>query len=149
MNQSSERDFRKIALETRHLLLLAITHLRKKENIGASKISVEITENAIKNHLIEPRKPPTGAMIQRWIKNKNPPAWAVKSTTILLKNSTIFEPNENEKIPLAFTLTELYYDESPNNIYQQLPTNLQTNLSLDVLEKAKLAVGKKKFSGGS
>lgn len=149
MNESSPPDFRITALETRYLLLLAITHIRKKSHFGASEIAMEITTNAINNHLIEPRKPPTGAMLQRWIKNKNPPAWAIKSATLLLKDSMTFNPTENEKIPFSFTLAELYPDKSIDEIFEKIPSNLKPNISLDMLEKAKRAIGEKKVSDGN
>lgn len=148
MNQNTDQDFRKIAIETRYLLLLSITYIRKKAHIGASEIAIEITTTAIEHNLIEARPPPTGAMLQRWIKNKNPPAWAIKGATLLLTNSTKFEPNEKEQIPFAFTLIDLYPDESSENIFHKIPPNIRTTVPLELLEKAKRAVGKKKSFGG-
>lgn len=148
MNQNTDQDFRKIAIETRYLLLLSLTYIRKKAHVGASEIAMEITTTAIEHNFLEARPPPTGAMLQRWIKNKNPPAWAIKSATLLLTKSTTFEPNEKEQVPFAFTLIELYPDESTENIFHKIAPNIKTNVSLALLEKAKRAVGKKKSLGG-
>lgn len=148
MNQNTDQDFRKIAIETRYLLLLSLTYIRKKARIGASEIAIEIATTAIEHHLIEARPPPTGAMLQRWIKNKNPPAWAIKSATLLLTNTDTFEPNEKEQVPFAFTLIELYPDESFEIIFHKMPPNIKTNMPLELLEKATRAVGEKKSFGG-
>ncbi len=136
MNQHSFQDFRKTALETRYLLLLAITHLRKKNHFGASEIALELTTNAIKHHLLEQREVPTGAMLQRWIKNKNPPAWIIKSATLLLIESSSYKPQENEIIPLSFTFADIYKENSIEEITKKIPVNIKSHLSFDLMEKA-------------
>lgn len=90
-------EFRQTALENRYLLLLALSALRKNQGSGAANTAYEITTQAIKWGYVESRESPAGAMLERWIKNRNPPAWAAKASARILADEVEYTPKSKEE----------------------------------------------------
>lgn len=130
-------DFRNIGLANRYKLLLALSHRRKRDGSGAANTVFEITTKAIKCDYIQDRETPAGAMLERWIKNRNPPAWAAKATARLLAEAIDYSPQEEaEKLAFSLTLVEALPDQGPEAIYEELPKQLQDSITLGLIQEA-------------
>jgi hypothetical protein len=130
-------DFRQAALKHRYILLLALRTIRKRQGEGAANTIYEITQLAIRSGYVEPRAAPAGEMLERWIKNQNPPAWPLKSAAILLARETEYMPrNEQEKAAFALTFAEAMPDKNAQHLHLGLCLNLQKIIDISTLEKA-------------
>ena len=135
MNYTPE-EFRKVALDSRYELLRSLSYFGRQAGQGPAATAYAVTQEAIKRGFVAPRKPVSGAVFDGWIREKNPPAWAVKSALFLLLDEVEFSPSENEMAAIALTLAELFPDDNEQNLINLFPGNLRQLPWLDVLRLA-------------
>ena len=115
MSNSSD-EFRKVALEHRFELLGSLSFIYRKTGQGASATAYAVTQEAIKQGFVEPRNPVSGAVFDKWIREGNPPAWAVKGALFLLLKESEFSPRVNEMAAVGLTLAELFPDDDAESL---------------------------------
>lgn len=130
-------DFRQTAIQNRYLLLLALRTIRKQQGSGAANTAYEITQESIKRSFVEQREAPAGEMLERWIKNRNPPAWPLKGAAILLAKEPEYSPHsEAEKAGFALTFAEAMPDSSWEELYRELCPGLKTKIGEEIMQQA-------------
>ena len=128
---------RKIALDNRYLLLLAISYQNKKLGNGAANTVYELTQNAIKWGYSKPREAPKGSILNRWIQQKEAPAWATKAAARQLLGCAEYVPKtDGEVLALGLCLAEALPDQAPDQLQRLLPSALVAKLTRDILEWA-------------
>lgn len=102
-------------------------------------MAFELTQIAIRCGFVDERKPVSGVVLDGWIRDKNPPAWAVKAAAVILFDVAEFAPTEDEMAAIGSVLAELFPEDSVEELIAQLPGSLQ-GLAWDlVLELARAA----------
>ena len=124
MNYTPE-DFRKIALENRYELLRSLAYFGRQAGQGPAATAYAVTQEAIKRGFVAPRKPVSGAVFDGWIREKNPPAWAIKGALFLLLEEPDFSPTDNEMAAVGLTLAELFPDENEQQLMDFFEGNLR------------------------
>lgn len=135
MNYTAE-EFRKIALENRYELLRSLSYFGRQAGQGPGATAYAITQEAIKRGFVAQRKPVSGVVLDGWIREKNPPAWAVKGALFLLLDEDEFAPSENEMAAVALTLAELFPDADERQLLSFFHGQLRELPWLDVLKLA-------------
>ena len=129
-------EFRKIALGHRYELLRSLSYFGRQAGQGPAATAYAVTQEAIKRGFVAQRKPASGAAFDGWIRERNPPAWAVKGALFLLLDEEEFSPSENEMAAVALTLSELFPDENERQLLSFFNGRLRQLPWLDVLTLA-------------
>ncbi|MCP5015844.1 MAG: hypothetical protein GY938_11345 [Ketobacter sp.] len=118
-------DFRKTALGCRYQLLRSLSYFGRQSGQGPATTAYELTQIAIRCGFVSDRKPVSGAVLDGWIRDKNPPAWAVKAAVVMLFDVSSYTPNYEEMAAMALVLGELFPDDSAEDLKGHLPESLQ------------------------
>ena len=136
-----ESDFRKQALAHRFELLRSLSYFGRKNGQGAAGTAYELTQVAMRCGFVGERKPATGVVLDGWIREKNPPAWAVKAAVVMLFDLPEHTPSYEEMAAMGLVLAELFPDDSAEDLAGHLPEHLQ---GLEWEPVLKLACGARK-----
>ncbi|MCG8313806.1 MAG: hypothetical protein MI976_11365 [Pseudomonadales bacterium] len=125
MNYTKD-EFRRIALDNRYELLRSLSYFSRRAGQGPASSAYAVTQEAIKRGFVAQRKPVSGIVFDGWIRDKNPPAWAVRGALFLLLDEAAFSPSENEMASIALTLAELFPDKNEGELLAFLQGQLAT-----------------------
>lgn len=90
-------------LNNRYLLIRGyLFHSKGSQSEQAKRL----TECAIENRFVEPRKPVSGQTPRKWSKDRNPPAWACKAACKLLIQLDYLPQESLERLVWAYYLRE-------------------------------------------
>ncbi len=118
---SSVSEFRKRALAQRYALLRSLSFFGRQSGQGPAAVAYELTQIAKQCGFVGDRKPVSGAVLDGWIREKNPPAWAVKAAVVMLFEVPEFSPSEDEMAAIGLVLAELFPDDSLADLTGQVP----------------------------
>ena len=90
-------------LINRYLLIRSYLYLSS----GSQREQAQrLTETAIRLGYVENRSPISGQTSRKWVKEKNPPAWACKAASAILLANQYKPSSEIEKLVWAYYLRE-------------------------------------------